>query len=113
MKNDKSIVLFVVVCLVGIGTALSLAKSCTSKAVPPIKKIQYIEIVDSTKIKELENILQLTRDSLNAYKHDTIMSEDEFILRFKLERIRYYNECAGKGNNGKFLRGWINRVLNE
>ena len=27
------------------------------------------------------------------------MSEDEFILRFKLERIRYYNECAGKGNN--------------
>ena len=62
---------------------------------------------------ELENILQLTRDSLNAYKNDTIMSEDEFILRYKLERIRYYNELAGKGNNIKFIRGWINRVINE
>lgn len=112
MKNDKSIVLFVV-CLIGIGTALGLVHSCASKVVPPIKETQYIEIVDSTKIKELENILQLTRDSLNVYKHDTIMSEDEFVLRFKLERIRYYNECARKGNNIKFLRGWIDRVLNE
>ena len=87
--------------------------SCASKIAPPIKDIQYIKVEDSTRILALENILQLTRDSLNVYKNDTIMSEDEFILRFKLERIRYYNECAGKGNNGKFLRGWINRVLNE
>ena len=32
---------------------------------------------------------------------------------FKLERIRDYNEIAKKGNNIKYLRGWINRVLNE
>ena len=90
-----------------------MVNSCTSKVAPPLKDIQYIKIEDSTRILALENVLQLTRDSLNAYKNDTIMNEDEFILRFKLERIRYYNECAGKGNNGKFLRGWINRVLNE
>lgn len=87
--------------------------SCTSKVAQPITTIQYVQVVDSSRIIELENVLQLTRDSLNVYKNDTIMSEDEFILRFKLERIRYYNECAGKGNNAKFLRGWINRVLNE
>lgn len=111
MKN-KDTKFFFVVCFLSVGAALGLVHSCTSKAVPT-KEIQYVEIVDSTRILELENVLQLTRDSLNAYKHDTIMSEDEFILRFKLERIRYYNECAGKGNNIKFLRGWLYRVLNE
>ena len=112
MKN-KDIKFFFVVCFLSVGAALGLVHSCASKVAPPIKEIQYVEVVDSSKIIELQNVLQLTRDSLNVYKHDTIMSEDEFILRFKLERIRYYNECAGKGNNIKFLRGWINRVINE
>jgi hypothetical protein len=112
MKN-KDIKFFFVVCFLSVGAALGLVHSCASKVAPPIKEIQYVEVIDSAKIIELENVLQLTRDSLNVYKHDTIMSEDEFILRFKLERIRYYNECAGKGNNIKFLRGWLYRVLNE
>ena len=108
-----NVLIFFIVCFLSIGTALGLVHSCASKVVPITKEIQYVEIIDSTRIIELENILQLTRDSLNVYKHDTIMNEDEFILRFKLERIRYYNECAGKGNNIKFLRGWLYRVLNE
>lgn len=112
MKN-KDTKFFFVVCFLSVGAALGLCHSCASKVAPSIKEIQYVEVVDSSKIIELQNVLQLTRDSLNVYKHDTIMSEDEFILRFKLERIRYYNECAGKGNNIKFLRGWVNRVLNE
>ncbi len=109
----KDIPVLFIVCFVGIGTTLSLVHSCASRVVPPVKEIQYVSVTDSAKIIELENILQLTRDSLNAYKNDTIMSEDEFILRYKLERIRYYNELAGKGNNIKFIRGWINRVINE
>lgn len=109
----KDIPVIFIVCFLSVGAILGMAHSCASKIAPPIKDIQYIKVEDSTRILALENVLQLTRDSLNAYKNDTIMSEDEFILRFKLERIRYYNECAGKGNNGKFLRGWINRVLNE
>ena len=111
MKYNEIPFLFCCVFLV-IGAALDMVHSCASKVVPT-KEIQYVEIVDSTRIIELENVLQLTRDSLNVYKHDTIISEDEFILRFKLERIRYYNECARKGNNAKYLRGWIDRVLNE
>ena len=109
----KDTIFFFVVCFLIVGATLGLIHSCASKVVPNVKEIQYIEVTDSSRIIELENVLQLTRDSLNVYKNDTVMSEDEFILRFKLERIRYYNECAGKGNNIKFLRGWINRVLNE
>lgn len=109
MKYIKSIFFFIV-CF---GTALAFVHSCATKVVPSATQIQYIQVIDSARIIELENILRLTQDSLNVYKHDTIMSEDEFILRFKLERIRYYNECAGKGNNLKYLRGWVNRVINE
>ena len=50
---------------------------------------------------------------IDSYKSDTTISADYFIAKYKLERIRYYNNIAGKGNNIKFLRGWINRVLNE
>ena len=107
----KNILVFFIVCFSCVGIALGLAHSCASKVVPTIKEIQYVE--DTTKINELQNVLQLTRDSLNVYKNDTLISETEFVLRFKLERIRYYNECAGKGNNIKYLRGWINRVINE
>ena len=113
----RDIPILFIVCFMGLGITFSMVNGCANKVIPPIKKIQYVKdtirVEDTLKIIELENVLQLTRDSLNAYKNDTIMSEDEFILRFKLERIRYYNECAGKGNNIKFLRGWINRVLNE
>ena len=109
MRYIKSIFFFIV-CF---GAALGFVYSCATKVAPPATQIQYIQVVDSARIIELENILRLTQDSLNVYKHDTIMSEDEFILRYKLERIRYYNECAGKGNNIKFLRGWLYRVLNE
>lgn len=109
MRYIKSIFFFVV-CF---GAALGFVHSCATKVALPQKEIRYIQVIDSARIIELENILRLTQDSLNVYKHDTIMSEDKFILRYKLERIRYYNECAGKGNNAKFLRGWLHRVLNE
>ena len=32
--------------------------------------------------------------------------------KIKIERIREYNRIAAQGNNIKFLRGWINRVIN-
>lgn len=96
-----------------IGAAFGFVHSCATKVAPSIKEVQYVQVIDSARIVELETVLQLTRDSLNVYKRDTIINEDEFILRYKLERIRYYNECAGKGNNIKYLRGWLYRVLNE
>lgn len=98
--------------LVCVVTTFGFVLSCTSKVVQPVTTIQYVQVVDSSKIIELENVLQLTRDSLNVYKNDTIMSEDEFILRFKLERIRYYTNIVDrKPNQIKFYKGWIKRVL--
>lgn len=91
--------------------AFWLAIGCAEKVVH--KEVQYIEVVDTAKVLQLQYELQIARDSIKAYKADTLINADEFVLRYKLERIRYYNDIAKKGNNIKYLRGWINRVLNE
>lgn len=79
--------------------------------------IKYIPLrgssTDSITIVNLAEQLRRTQDSLNAYKADTTISAELFVAKYKLERIRHYNEIAAKGNNIKYLRGWLNRVLNE
>lgn len=79
--------------------------------------IKYIPLrgssTDSITIVNLTEQLRRTQDSLNAYKVDTAISAELFVAKYKLERIRHYNEIAAKGNNIKYLRGWLNRVLNE
>jgi len=79
--------------------------------------IKYIPLressTDSITIVNLIEQLRRTQDSLNAYKADTTISAELFVAKYKLERIRHYNEIAAKGNNIRFLRGWLNRVLNE
>lgn len=85
---------------------------------PVEKEVIYVSVKDTIsdnsnviRIINLERELQLTRDSLNSIR-DSI-GEDLFVARYKLARIKYYNNIAAKGNNIKFLRSWINRVLNE
>ena len=85
--------------------------------------INNIEIVNIDSILIENNRLALKIDSLefivndNYFIIDSIKSvsrqidESLFVAKYKLERIRYYNNIAGNGNNIKFLRGWINRVL--
>lgn len=80
---------------------------------PTIVYIPVEDTINAVKVVNLTEELRRTRDSLNAYKNDTTMSEELFIARFKLEKIKYYNDIAAKGNNIKFLRGWINRTLEE
>lgn len=63
------------------------------------------------RITTLEHELKLTRDSLNIIKDS--LNEKLFVANYKLARIKRYNEIAAKGNNIKYIRGWINRVLNE
>jgi hypothetical protein len=79
--------------------------------------IKYIPLrgssADSITIVNLTEQLRRTQDSLNVYKADTTISAELFVAKYKLERIRHYNEIAAKGNNVKYLRGWLNRVLNE
>ena len=85
---------------------------------PPIKEYIYVPVKDTVaeanniqKIIALEHELKLTRDTLNNIR-DSI-GDELFIARYKLARIKEYNRIAGQGNNIKYLRGWINRVLNE
>lgn len=80
----------------------------------PVEKIIYVPVTDTTCFDSLiyyKEQLRRTTDSLNAIRDTT--AEDLFIARYKLGRIKYYNSIAAKGNNVKYLRGWINRVLNE
>ena len=91
--------------------AISSVVSCA-----PAPEIKYVTVVDSTCVKDVvyyQEVLRRTQDSLNAYKCDTTMDAELFIAKYKLERIKYYNKVAAKGNNIKYLRGWLNRVLNE
>lgn len=80
---------------------------------PTIIYVPVEDTINAVKVINLTEELRRTRDSLNAYKNDTTMSEELFIARFKLEKIRYYTEIANKGNNIKFYRGWVLRTLNE
>lgn len=50
-------------------------------------------------------------DSLNVVI-DSLTGELT-LSTYKIEQIKYYNEIAAKNNNIKYLRGWINRTLNE
>lgn len=70
-----------------------------------------VEVENTIKIINLQRELDLIRDSLNNIKDS--LGEDLFVAKYKLGRIKYYNDIAAKGNNIKYLRGWINRVLNE
>lgn len=85
---------------------------------PPVEKVIYVPVKDT--ISEKSNIARIValeykcyelQDSLNMVKDS--LGGDLFIAKYKLARIKYYNDIAGKNNNIKFLRGWINRVLKE
>lgn len=98
----------------------------------PVKETQPVTVYyTQTQIDSIENEysntimnLYLIQDSLNNIINekeieilklnnsiDTIV-ENNIIANYKLERIKYYNSIA-KGNQLQFLRGWINRVLNN
>lgn len=53
-----------------------------------------------------------TIDNTNYNLIDSLKSEI-LIRDLKLERIKEYNKIAAKDNNIKYLRGWINRVLED
>ena len=55
--------------------------------------------------------LNLKYDSIEIIK-DSLNSK-LFISNYKIERIKKYNKIAAKGNNIIYLRGWINRVVND
>ena len=78
--------------------------------------LYYEDLLQNVNI-ENENL----KDSINYYKgmYDECvllcdsLCEEIAVRDIKLARIAEYNRIAGQNNNIKYLRGWINRVLNN
>ena len=81
---------------------------------PPVGEVtveRYIPIESTDSIVHKVNNTKHIIDSLSA-RCDSLTGELQ-VAKYKLERIKYYNNVSRIGNNITFLRGWINRVLNE
>jgi hypothetical protein len=94
----------------------SIVTAC--KCSPPVKEVIYIPVKDTineqtniARIIRLEHDITLYQDSLKLVRDS--LGENLFIANYKLAKIKRYNELAAKGNNIKYLRGWINRALDE
>lgn len=97
-------------------TIASIVTSC--KYSPPVKETIYVPVKDTVneqsniaRIIRLEHDIVLYQDSLRLVRDS--LGENLFIANYKLAKIKRYNELAAKGNNIKYLRGWINRALDE
>lgn len=107
---------FIVGCVIGLIITAIIGYDDSDKSLMPIKEVVYVPTPDSMTIQEviyLKEELRRCQDSLRIIRTDSTMSSELFVAKYKLERIRYYNDIASKGNNIKYIRGWINRVLNE
>jgi len=64
---------------------------------------------------EIDTIYVIKRDTIDNTDYRVVDSLKSELLtkELKLARIKEYNQIAAKGNNIKYLRGWINRVLED
>lgn len=104
--------------------------SCNNRI--KIEELQNVNSIYLDSIEYLNSTIKCYEDSIDKFKNssdsliDTLyydlnnknyiidsLQDELFVAEFKLERIKEYNNIAAKGNNIKFLRGWINRVLSE
>lgn len=79
--------------------------------------IYYTRLQDS--IIEYYDGMMKVRDEIYQNKYDSIkiindsLNVELFRANYKLNKISQYNAIAAKGNNIKYLRGWIRRALEE
>lgn len=85
---------------------------------PPVNEVVYVEVTDTVidksselKIVELQEQIDFVKDSLTSINDS--LNKELFIANYKLARVKRYNDIAAKGNNIKYLRGWIRRALEE
>ena len=69
-------------------------------------------IMQNIEVENYKDSIVLYNDSINSLIQELDSVNEELqINKIKIERIREYNRIAAQGNNIKFLRGWINRVI--
>lgn len=107
-----TIICYIVGFIIGAAAAfICYANSPVEDVHKPVAIERYIPIESTDSIVYKVNNTKHIIDSL-TYRCDSLTGELQ-VAKYKLERIRYYNDIAKKGNNIVFLRGWLNRVLNE
>lgn len=93
----------------------------TKEYVETLSNVQT-ELKETTKdrdsLQHVTDSISITLESYHSYLKDLINENDSLednneTLKYKLERIDYYNGVAAKGNNIKYLRGWINRIISK
>lgn len=112
MKKYEIICLIVLVCVL---CSAIIYESYINIKYKNIIKTEYI--IDTVYLHKIDTVYQIS-DSLVQRNKDleeinSKLYEELSIATLKLERIKEYNNIASKDNNIKYLRGWINRVLNE
>lgn len=128
----KEVIFRGVVVALCIVTAAFIAFAIVTSDKNKLTEIQHQNVVDSLKVEiadrdfQLENaVTKAELDSCDALLYNTAqalsLAQDSIytlldeidVYKYKIERIREYNRIAAQGNNITFLRGWINRVINE
>lgn len=70
-------------------------------------------LMQNIEVENYKDSINLYKDSINSLINELDSVNEELqINKIKIERIREYNRIAAQSNNIKFLRGWINRVIN-
>lgn len=70
-------------------------------------------LIQNIEVENYKDSIVIYKDSINYLINELDSVNEELqINKIKIERIREYNRIAAQDNNIKFLRGWINRVIN-
>ena len=113
-KFVSIVLLLILVVFIGAGIGMTIDYERNNKELKNIieNKESYIYKLNQDIIIyniEVENY----KDSINSLINELDSVNEELqINKIKIERIREYNRIAAQDNNIKFLRGWINRVIN-
>lgn len=111
-------ILSTIVLIVVVGGTFGMKDNNNTKTDTVVSVVHdTIIVVDNKEVRNLRQQLSIVRDSVQIYKDSieyvSFKYNQQLILRdIKLARIKEYNRIAGQRNNIKYLRGWINRVLN-
>lgn len=120
-KFTSIILLIILVVFIGTGIGMTVDYERNNKELKNIieNKESYIYklnqdiIVYNIEVENYKDSIALYNDSINSLINELDSVNEELqINKIKIERIREYNRIAAQGNNIKFLRGWINRVIN-
>lgn len=108
--KDWIILLIIVITMsiVGFLTFINM-ENCPQPIVTKVDTI-YVNVYDSSLVNQIDSLCYII-DSLEQRNSEYFT--ELAIATIKLERIRDYNRIAANGNNIKYLRGWINRTLED